>query len=349
MTAYGNTSGAMPMIRKIAVFMVAFAVLGSADPATAQDAQKVRKIGFLSTFSRSHAGSQSWHKAFERGLRDHGWVVGKNITIEHRWIRDRRECRVSGRRACLPVLVDELLGLNVELIVVHGGLPARVIQQKNKSIPVVMAEASDAVGRGIVKSLAQPGGNITGLTSITPLLAVKRLEFLKEIVSGLTHVAVLWTPEAPASEHDWKQMQKPARRLGLQLHSVKLQRSDDLREAFQGVARSGARALISTSGVFSTFDAKKIVALVMRSRLPAIFTNRDRVVAGGLISYNRETANLYQRAATYVDRILKGARPADLPVAQPTKFDLVINLKTAKALGITIPSSILLRADQVIE
>ena len=256
---------------------------------------------------------------------------------------------VSGRRVCLPVLVDELFDLNVELIVVHGGLPARVIQQRNKSIPVVMAEASDAVGRGIVKSLARPGGNITGLTSITPMLAVKRLELLKEIVAGLTHVAVLWTPEAPASEHDWKQMQTSARRLGLQLHSVKLERSDDPGKAFQKVAGSGARALISTSGVFSIFDQKKLVALVMKSRLPAIFTNRDRVVAGGLMSYNRKTENLYQRAAAYVDKILNGARPADLPVEQPTTFEMVLNLKTARALGITIPASILLRADEVIE
>ena len=163
-------------------------------------------------FSQSDPGSQSWHNAFEQGLRDHGWGVGKNITIEHRWVRDRQECKVSGRRVCLPVLVDELLGLNVELIVVHGGLAARVVQRKDKSIPVVMAEASDALGRGVVKSLARPDGNITGLTSITPLLGAKRLEFLKEIVVGLSHVAVLWTPEAPASIYDWKKIQDPARR-----------------------------------------------------------------------------------------------------------------------------------------
>ncbi len=334
------------MIRKISCLFVALAVLAAAGPATAQS---VRKIGFVSTFSQTHAGSRIWHKAFEQGLRDHGWIVGKNISIDHRWVRDRRECMVSGRRACLPVLVEELLDLNVELIVVHGGLPARVVQAKSKSIPVVMAEASDAVGRGIVKSLARPGGNITGLTSITPMLAVKRLELLKEIVAGLTDVAVLWTPEAPASEHDWQMMQKPAQRLGLRLHSVKLRRSDDLLESSEEVARSGARALISTSGVFSIFDPKKIVALLKRSRVPAIFVNRDRVVAGGLMSYNRDAASLYNRAASYVDKILKGAKPADLPIEQPTKFFLVVNLKTAKALGITFPPSILLRADKVIE
>ncbi len=337
------------MISKFAVFMLAFAVLGSADPAAAQDPQKVRKIGFLSTFSQSDPSSQRWHRAFQQGLRDHGWVVGKNITIDHRWVRDRRECRVAGRRACLPVLVDELLGLSVELIVVHGGLPARVIQRKNKSIPVVMAEASDAIGRGIVKSLARPGGNITGLTSITPLLAVKRLEFLKEIVAGLSHVAVLWTPEAPASTYDWKNMQKPARRLGLQLHSMKLQRSDEIGKAVQEVARSGVGALISTSGVSSVFGEQLIAGLVVKSGLPAIFTNKNEVRLGVLMSYNRVTKDLYRRAAKYVDKILNGASPADLPIEQPTKFDMVVNLKTAKALGLTIPPSILLRADEVIE
>jgi len=337
------------MIRKILAIATVFAVLGFATPVHAQSVQKVRKIGFLSTFSQSDPGSRSWHKAFEQGLRDHGWFVGKNITIEHRWVRDRRECRVSGRRVCLPLLVDELLGLNVELVVVHGGLPARVIRRKNKSIPVVMAEASDAVGRGIVKSLARPGGNITGLTSITPLLAVKRLELLKEVVAGLSHVAVLWTPEAPASTYDWVKMQIPARRLGLQLKSMKLRRSDDLGKAFQEIVRSGVGALISTSGVSATFGEQLISGLVVKSGLPAIFTNKNEVRLGVLMSYNRVTRDLYRRAAGFVDKILKGAKPADLPVEQPTKFELVVNLKAARALGITFPPSILLRADKVIE
>ena len=247
------------------------------------------------------------------------------------------------------MLVDELLGLSVELIVVHGGLPARVIQRKNKSIPVVMAEASDAIGRGIVKSLARPGGNITGLTSITPLLAVKRLELLKEIVAGLSRVAVLWTPEAPASTYDWKKMQVPARRLGLQLQSMKLRRSDDLGKAFQEVAGSNVGALISTSAVSATFGEQLISGLVVKSGLPAIFTNKNEVRLGVLMSYNRVTRDLYRRAAGFVDKILKGAKPADLPVEQPTKFELVVNLKTATALGITLPQSILLRANEVIE
>ncbi len=337
------------MGKQIVIFLTAFAILVSAGPATAQDPGKIRKIGFLSMFAEADPGPRSWHKAFRQGLRDHGWVVGKNITIDHRWIRDRRECKVSGRRACLPVLVDELLSLNVELIAVHGGLAARVVQRMNKSIPVVMAEASDAIGRGVIKSLARPGGSITGLTSITPLLGAKRLELLKEIVPGLSRVAVLWTSESPASIYDWKKIQDPAQRLGLQLHSMKLRRTDDLGKAFQEVASSGVGALISTSAVSAVFGEQLIAGLVVKTGLPAIFTNKNEVRLGVLMSYNRVTEDLYRRAATYVDKILNGARPADLPVEQPTKFDMVVNLKTARALGITIPRSILLRADEVIE
>jgi putative ABC transport system substrate-binding protein len=341
--------GARSMGKQIGIFLTAFAILVSAGPATAQDPGKIRKIGFLSTFSESDPGSRTWHKAFRQGLRDHGWVVGKNISIDHRWVRDRRQCKIAGRRACLPVLVDELLGLDVELIVVHGGLPAKVIQRKNKSIPVVMAEASDAVGRGVIKSLARPGGSITGLTSITPLLGAKRLELLKEIVPGLSRVAVLWTPEAPASTYDWKKIQDPAQRLGLRLYSMKLPQSVDLGRAFQEVAISGVGALIATSAITSVFGEKLIAGLVVKTGLPAIFPNENEVRLGVLMSYNRVTKDLYRRSASYVYKILKGAKPADLPVEQPTTFDMVVNLKTAKALGVTIPRSILLRADEVIE
>lgn len=334
---------------KLFIGLAVLGILGFLHPAKAQADGKIRRIGFLSVYSQSDPGSQTWHKAFERGLRDLGWVVGKNITIAHRWIRDRRKCMAMGRRACTPGLIDELLGLKVELIVVHGGFPARAIRKKNRTIPVVMAEASDAVGRGIIKSLARPGGNITGLTSITPVLAAKRLEILREIVPSLARVAVIWTPEAPAGTYAWKQIQDPAHTLGLQLYSLKLPRSAKLSKAFDQAVKSGAQAFIGTSGVFTIFDKKDVLALIRKSRLPSIFTIRDAVLAGALLSYNRNTERLYYRAATYVDKILKGAKPADLPVEQPTEFDLVINLKTAKAQGITIPRSLLLRAGEVIE
>ena len=323
------------------ISVLAFGLLAGPLPAEAQQKVTIRRIGFLSVFSESHSGSIRWHQAFRQGLRDLGWVAGKNISIAYRWMERRRER--------LPALADELLGLKVEIIVVHGGHSARILQGKSKTIPIVMAEASDAVGRGIVKSLAQPGGNITGLTSITPVLAAKRLELLKEIVPGLTRVAVLWTPKSPASRYAWKVIQGPAQRLGLQLHSTELRSSKDLGNAFDDAVRAGAGALISTSGLIPTFGRKWIKGLSVKSQLPAIFTNASSVKAGGLLSYNRATEDLYRRAATYVDKILKGAKPADLPVEQPKKFHLVINLNTAKQLGITIPPSVLYQATKVIK
>ena len=329
------------MVKQIVIVVTAFVVMVSAIPAEAQQKEPIRRIGFLSVFSETHSGSVRWHQAFRQGLRELGWVAGKNIDITYRWMDRRRER--------LPALADELLGLKVEIIVVHGGHPARILQRKSKTIPIVMAEASDAVGRGIVQSLAQPGGNITGLTSITPVLAAKRLEILKEIVPGLARVGVIWTKKSPASRYAWKVIQRPAQQLGLQLHSMELRSPDDLAKVFNDAVRAGAGALIDTSGTH-TFGSKRIIGLAVKSGLPAIFTSSGRVIdIGGLMSYNRDAADLYRRAATYVDKILKGAKPADLPVEQPTKFDLVVNLKTAKVLGITFPRSILLRADKVIE
>jgi len=317
--------------------------------AAAQQNHKVRKIGFLSVYSESDLPSQLWHETFRRALRDHGWEVGRNLTIVYRWVRETPLCTETGRRACVPVLVDQLLGLDVEVIVVHGGFPARAIQAKDDKIPVVMAEASDAIGRGIVKSLTHPGGNITGLTSITPVLAEKRLALLKELIPKLSQVAVMWTPEAPASIYAWEQIPSSAKKLGLKLHSLKLEKSGDLGKRFEEAVRSGAEAIISTSGVSSTFGHKRIVELVAKTELPAIFTDRALVAQGGLMSYNRDTEDLYRRAASFTDKILRGAKPGDLPIEQPTKFNLVVNLKAAKTIGIELPTTILLRADEVIE
>lgn len=333
-----------------AVFVILIAaVIGTTQPAVTQASQTVRKIGFLSVYGSSEPASKRWHLTFRRSLGSRGWVLGENISIDYRWIGDTLACKSAGRRACVPALVDELLGLGVELIVVHGGFPARAIQKRNKMIPVVMAEASDAVGRGIVASLARPDGNITGLTSITPELAAKRLEMLKEIVPDLKRIAVLWTPNAPASTYAWKQIKDIVRHMGLRVHSLEVRRSSDPKAAFDKAVKAGAQALVSTSGVSSTFTQKRIAALAVRSRLPSVFINEDEARLGGLISYNRDTEDLYRRAAHYVDKILKGAKPADLPIEQPSKFSLIVNLKTAKALNLTIPPSILMRADEVIE
>jgi len=335
--------------RSLLPLLAGLALWAAGADALAQQGLGGHRIGFLSVYAEADPESRRWQQSFRDGLRDRGWIIGRNITLVHRWIRSTPECRIAGRRVCLPRLVDELLAEKVELIVVHGGLPARVVQQRAPALPVVMAEASDAVGRGIVKSLAKPGGSITGLTSITPVLAAKRLELLKEIVPGLFRVAVLWTPDAPASPYAWKQIKAPAHELGIELVSVRLSRGSDLDTVFANIARTGAGALITTSGVGSTFGKRRISALVNRSGLPGIFIDAEVVRAGGLISYNRDNNELYRRAATFVDKILKGAKPADLPVEQPTRFFLAINLKTARALGVTIPGSVLLRADEVIE
>lgn len=309
--------------------------------AEAQRPGKVRRIGFLSNFSSTHSGAMRWQEAFRRGLRDHGWIEGKNISIEYRWM--------AGRRERLPESAAELIGLNVEVVVVHGGGPARAVQRLSKTIPIVMAETSDAVGRGIVASLARPGGNITGLTSSNAELSEKRLELLKAIVPNLSRVALLWTPRSPASRHAWKETQLPARQLGIQLHSMEVRTADDLEKAFEDAVRARIGALAGTPGVLASFDQKRISALAVKHRLPTIYSGSDWVTdAGGLMSYATNYDDLYRRAATYVDKILKGAKPADLPVERPTKFDLVVNLKTARQLGITIPPSILYRADRVI-
>ena len=310
-------------------------------PVNAQEGERIRRLGFLSNFSASHSGSTRWLEAFRQGLRDHGWVPGKNLTIEYRLM--------AGRRERLPEAAAQLLGLNVEVIIVHGGAPARTVQRASKTIPIVMAEVSDAVGRGIVESLARPGGNVTGLTSINVELFAKRQELLKAIVPNLSRVAVLWTPKSPASRHAWKETQLPARELGIRLHSMEVRNPDELEKAFEDAARAGVGALAGTPGVLVNFDQKRISGLAVTNRLPTVYSGSDWVTnAGGLMSYATNYDDLYRRAAAYVDKILKGAKPADLPVEQPKKFDLVINLKTAKQLGITIPPSILYRADKVI-
>ena len=329
------------MRKKLSVVVMALAIFALADPAAAQQQEKTRRIGFLSVFSQSHSGSQRWHESFRRGLRDLGWVAGKNIAIEYRWMNRKRER--------LPTLAEELLGLDLEMVVVHGGSPARILTRKSKTIPVVMAEVSDAIGRGVVRSLARPGGNITGLTSISAVLDGKRLELLKEIVPGLTVVAVLWTPGNPASKFAWEAIQRPAQRLGLRLHSMEVRSADEFGKALAEANKAGAGALFLTVGMTTEFKRKSVLDLVALSRLPTIFASTRYVKYGGLVAYARDMSDLYRRAATYVHKILNGAKPADLPIEQPTRFRLAVNLKTAKALGITFPRSILLRADEVIE
>lgn len=330
-------------IRTICLIVVlAHSLLVSTLPAEAQQSEKIRRIGFLQHIPASI--SEPWMEAFREGLRDLGWIEGKNISIEVRWA----ERSVERRR----VLAEELVHLKPELIVVHG-VGARDIQRFDKDMPIVIAEVSDAVGRGLVQSLAHPGGNITGLTSIQGEIGGKRLELLKEIVPNLTRVGVLWTPINRASKYDWKVIQPLARQLGLQLYSMEVRSSDDFVKAYEDAARAGVDALATTTGVGSQFkpiraNLKRINELAVKARLPLIHASLGYMENGGLIAYSRNLPDMYRRAATYVDKILRGAKPADLPVEQPIKFDLVVNLKTAKALGITIPPTVLYQATEVI-
>ena len=305
----------------------------------AQETGKVSRIGLLSPFSPADA--TAWHQAFRQGLRDLGWVEGKNISIESRY--------AEGQSDRLPGLVAELLRLKVDLIVTTVTPDAVAAKKATRTVPIVMASAGDPVASGIVESLARPGGNITGLSQIAPELAAKRLQLLKELAPKLSRVGVIWSPQDLISSQVWKEIQRPARALGVQLHSLETRSLGEFDKAFEDAIRARVDALaILPAPVFVT-NRKRIVDFAAKQRLPSIYHLREFVDSGGLIAYGPDRSDLFRRAATFVDKILRGAKPADLPVERPTKFELVINLKTAKALGLAIPQSLLLRADEVIQ
>ena len=282
-----------------------------------------------------------WYKALQVGLRDLGWVEGKNIGIEYRY--------AEGKSDRLPDLAADLVRLNVDIIVTTITPDALAAKNATRVIPIVMAAAGEPVASGIVESLARPGGNVTGLSQMTIELGGKRLELLKEIVPKLYRVAVLWEPATAISTLAWKEIQLPARQLGIELYSLEILTANDLDKAFEAAIRVRAGALaIMPSPVF-TANLKQIANYAVKSHLPSIYNVGDFADAGGLVTYGPNRADLFRRAATYVDKILKGAKPGDLPIEQPTKFDLVVNVKTAKAIDITIPGAILLQATKVIQ
>jgi len=325
------------MKKKIFCFALCAMLLSLSFPVGAQQAGKIHRIGYLSV--RWPDTEKGYLPAFQQGLRDLGYFEGKNIAIEYRWAERRGRERVSA-------LAAELLRHDVELVVTGGGGAARAVQRLSKAIPIVMAEATAPVARGLVQSLARPGGNTTGLSLMPPQMFGKWLELLKEVVPDLSVVAVLWSPNISTSRLGWNAIQSPARKLGVQLHSIEVRSpNDDVVKAFEEAARARPGALVSMPGV----DKKLLVDLEARSHLPAMYPSPRFVDAGGLMSYGPNWADVYRRAATYVDKILRGAKPVDLPVEQPRKFDLVVNLKRARQLGITIPPSILYRADKVLK
>jgi putative ABC transport system substrate-binding protein len=305
----------------------------------AQAPAKVRRIGLLSPISPSDTAL--WHQAFRLGLRDLGWVEGKNISIEYRY--------AEGRHDRLPDLAADLVRLKVDIIVATVTSDALAAQKATTAIPIVVAGGGDPVAFGLVESLARPGGNVTGLSQMSLELAGKRLELLKELVPKLSRVAVLWNPQGATSTLNWKEIQLPARQLGVQLHSLEVRSSNEFDKAFEDATRARAGAIFIMPDPVNAANLKRIAGLAATSRLPSIFHLTEFADAGGLAAYGPDRADMFRRAATFVDKILKGAKPADLPIEQPTKFELVVNLKTAKAIGITIPQSVLFRADRVIE
>ena len=278
------------------------------------------------------------------GLRELGWIEGQNIAVEYRWAANREDQ--------LPVLAAELVRLKVDIIVTASTLAAQAAKRATTTIPIVMTFVADPVGSGLVASLARPGGNITGLTTFATGLVAKRLELLKGLASRSTQVGVLWQPGvfAELTTRDMmEETQIAGRALGVQLQFVETRRPEDFEKAFSAMreARVGGLLVFPSPMLFEA--RRNLVAHAAKNRLPAVYPWREAAAVGGLMSYATNFPDMYRRAATYVDKILKGAKPADLPVEQPTTFELVINMKTAKALGLTIPHSLLLRADQVIE
>src|SRR5882724_7487037 len=309
--------------------------LFSPSAADAQQAAKVARVGYLA-FNR--AASPHLTEAFRQGLRDLGYVEGRNVVIEYR--------DAEGKPERLPALAAELVALKVDVILAAGEPHALAAKQATKTIPIVFTVAADPVASGLVTSLARPGGNVTGLSSVGPDLVGKRLEQLKQAVPGVSRVAVLWQPGA-ADERTEKDLLKgaevAARALGVRLQFVEARGPADIDRAFSDMTRARAGALNVLGSAMFFNERRRLVDLAAKHRLPAVYTSRESVDAGGLMAYGANFADLFRRAATYVDKILKGAKPGDLPVEQPTKFELVINLKTAKALGLTIPPSLLQR------
>jgi putative tryptophan/tyrosine transport system substrate-binding protein len=323
---------------KLVGFLAIVFTLACAVGALAQQPAKIPKIGFLGTRS---AGPDSGLELFRRELRGLGYVEGKNIAIESRYADNKLDR--------LPALADELVRLKVDVLVAGGTSDALAAKNTTKTIPIVFYNVGDPVAAGLVDSLARPGGNITGFTTITTVLAGKQLELLKETVPKLSRVAVLWNPQEVSSVQQWKESQLPARELGLQLHSMEVSSADRYEGAFKEATQAHSGALAVTRHTLANSNQKRIADLAKKNRLPAIAARGGFVESGGLMSYGVDLAESYRRAAVFVDKILKGAKPADLPVEQPTKFELMINLKTAKALGLTIPPIVLMRAEKVIK
>ena len=327
------------MNTKIVVMVLAILAPTFVYEAEAQQVKKIPRIGVL--FPGSLATFTPRTEAFLQGLRELGYVEEKTITIEWRWAEDRVER--------IPELAAELVRLKVDIIVTNGTPAIQALKSATRTIPILMATVGDPVATGLVESLARPGGNITGFSAIAPSLGQKRLELLTEVVPNASRVAAMLNPTNPTYRPELQETQDAARTLGVQIQTIEVSDSNTLQEGFAAMTRDRARALVVfTDAIFYSMRGR-IVEHAAKSRLPTMYWQREFVDDGGLMSYGPNTNDLFRRSALYVDKLLKGTKPADLPIEQPTKFEFIINLKAAKQIGLTIPPNVLARADKVIK
>jgi len=324
------------MVKRL-LWLVTLLLLAAGTFTEAQQQTKVSKIGWLSLRSSGNTGQE----IIVRMLRDLGYVEGRNVAFEYRFA-DNKLDRV-------PILADELVRLKVDVLITPGTPGALALKKATQTIPIIFTDVTDPVATGLVDSLARPGGNLTGLTSVEALLAGKRLELLKETVRKLLRVAVLWDPQNPSSMQEWKESQIAARHLGLQLHSMAVRSADKYESAFNEAVKARSAALAACSTPLAASNQERIAGLAAKNRLPAIYVQGSFVETGGLMSYGPDRTERYRRVAVFVDKILKGTKPADLPVEQPIKFEFIINLNAAKQIGLIIPPNVLARADKVIK
>jgi putative ABC transport system substrate-binding protein len=323
---------------KIFFWLLASIFLATACPAEAQQTGKVPRIGYLQAPPASAVATRT--DAFRQGLRELGYVEGKTIVIESRF--------AEGKTDRVPDLVAELLRLKVDVIVTGGSFATGAAKQATSTIPVVMTQDSDPVGNGYVASLARPGGNVTGLSTLAPELSGKQLELLKETIPKLSRVAVLGSSNRSGNAQSVKETEHAADALRVKLQYLDILSPKDIENAFRAARKQNAQAVLVLTGPVVTSQRTEIINLASKNQLPAIYDRAEFVEDGGLMTYSVSSTDLFRRAAVYVDKILKGAKPADLPVEQPIKFEFVINLKTAKQIGLTIPPNVLARADRVI-
>jgi putative tryptophan/tyrosine transport system substrate-binding protein len=326
--------------RRAFIIVANWSMLAAPLSLEAQPPPKVAKIGLLTP--SSPAGSGHLVEAFRQGFRALGYIEGKTFVLQARY--------GEGKSERLSELARELVRWNADVIVTSTDVATAAVRRQTRTMPIVMALSTDPVGTGFVASLARPGGNVTGLSNITAELSGKRLELLKEAVPGLARLAFLWNPDVRGAVLDYKETEERARSLRLELRSLEVYTAEDLERAFATLRGERPQAVIVAAANLVMFARRTAIAQFAQSnRLASMYAAREYVDAGGLMSYGANVSDMFRRSALYVDKILKGAKPADLPVEQPTKFELVINLKTAKALGLTIPQTLLLRADEVIQ